>query len=58
MVKNLPANAKRHGFDPWSRKIPLATERLSSCATTIEPVLLNPLSETTEAWCPGARAKQ
>ena len=25
MVKNLPANArcKRHGFDPWLRKIPL-----------------------------------
>ena len=22
MVKNLPANARRHRFDPWIRKIP------------------------------------
>ena len=26
-------------FDPWSRKIPCATEQLSLCATTIESVL-------------------
>ena len=28
-----------HGFEPWSGKIPHATEQLSSCATTTEPVL-------------------
>ena len=49
---------KRHGFDPWPRKIPHATEQLSLCATTIEPVLLNPLSRTTEARCPRAHAMQ
>ena len=25
-----------HGFEPWSRKIPHATEQLSACATTTE----------------------
>ena len=30
---------RRHGFDPWSRKIPHAVEQLSPCAKTIEPVL-------------------
>ena len=49
---------KRHGFNPWSRKIPHATEQLSLCATTIEPVLLNPLNESTEARCPRAHAMQ
>ena len=29
VVKNPPANAAGHGFDPWSRKIPHATEQLS-----------------------------
>ena len=28
-----------HGFEPWSRKIPHATEQLSPCATTTEPAL-------------------
>ena len=28
-----------HGFEPWSRKIPLAAEQLSLCATTTEPAL-------------------
>ena len=32
MVENLSANAGGHGFDPWSRKIPHATEQLSMCA--------------------------
>ena len=27
-----------HRFEPWSRKIPHATEQLSPCATTTEPV--------------------
>ena len=39
VVKNLPANAGGHGFDPWSGKIPHAAEQLSPCATATEPVL-------------------
>ena len=31
-----------HGLDPWSGKIPHATEQLSLCATTTEPVLWSP----------------
>ena len=31
-----------HGFEPWSRKIPHATEQLSLCATTTEPTCLEP----------------
>ena len=30
---------RRHGFDPWSWKIPHAAKQLSPCTTTIEPVL-------------------
>ena len=36
VVENPPANA---GFEPWSGKIPHATEQLSLCATTTEPTL-------------------
>ena len=39
VVKNPPANAGGHGFEPCSVKIPHATEQLSPCATTTEPVL-------------------
>ena len=39
VVKNPPANAGGHGFEPWSGKIPRAAEQLSPCATTTEPVL-------------------
>ena len=45
---------RRVGFDPWSRKIPHATEQLSLCTTTIgpvstawEPKLLNPICPRT-----------
>ena len=44
--ENPPANAgesacqcRGHRFEPWSGKIPHATEQLSSCATTTEPAL-------------------
>ena len=30
---------KRHGFDPWSGKIPHAADQLSPSTTTAEPVL-------------------
>ena len=42
---------KRHGFDPWSRKIPHAAEQLSLCFTTIEPVLWSPGATATELVC-------
>ena len=37
--KEFTCQCRRHGSDPWSRKIPHATEQLSPCATTTEPVL-------------------
>ena len=43
VVKNPPANAGGHGFEPWSGKIPHATEQLSPCATTTEPAHLEPM---------------
>ena len=39
VVKNPPANARRHGFEPWSGKIPHAAEQLSPCDATTEPAL-------------------
>ena len=35
---------RRHGFDPWSGRLPQATEQRSLCATTIDPVALEPRS--------------
>ena len=58
MVKNLPANAGDTGFNPWSGKIPHATEQLSPCATTTEPALWSSCATTTEARAPRARAPQ
>ena len=37
---------RRHGYDPWSRRIPHATEQRSPSATTIEPVLCAVLSHS------------
>ena len=34
--KNPPGNAGDTGYDPWSRKIPHATEQLIPCAATTE----------------------
>ena len=39
VVKSLPANAGDRGLTPWSWKIPHATEQLSQCTITVEPVL-------------------
>ena len=33
VVKNSPTKCRRHGFDPWSRKIP-HVEQLNPCAAT------------------------
>ena len=48
MVKNLPASAGRHSFDPWSSKISHAEEQLSLRTTTTEPVLRNKQSHRSE----------
>ena len=37
--KESACQCRRHGFDPWCRKIPRSVEQLSPCDTTIEPVL-------------------
>ena len=42
--KDSACQSRRHGFDPWSGKIPYAEEQLSSYATTTEPVLCGPHS--------------
>ena len=49
---------RRHGFDPWSRRIPHALEQLSLCAPVIEAVLWSPGATTTEPVCPRACALQ
>ena len=36
--KESTCQCRRHGSDPWSRKIPHATEQLSARATATEPV--------------------
>ena len=40
---------------PWSRKIPYATEQLSQCSTSTEPVPCSLGAPTTEAHAPRAR---
>ena len=35
----IACQCRRHGFEPWSGKIPHAVEQLSLCATTTEPAL-------------------
>ena len=49
--KESSCRCRRHGFEPWSGKIPLATERLSPCATTLGPVLWSWGAETAEPTC-------
>ena len=50
--------ARTHGFDPSSGRIPHATEQLSLCTTTSESMLWSPEASTTEAWAPHACAPQ
>ena len=35
---------QRHGFEPWSQKIPHAVEQLRPCTTTTEAYTLEPVS--------------
>ena len=44
--KESACQCRRHGFDPWFRKILHAVEQLSSRATTTEPVLYTPGAAT------------
>ena len=37
--KESTCQCRRHGFDPWSGKIPHASEQLSPCTTATEPML-------------------
>ena len=37
--QRIARQCRRHGFSPWPRKSPRATERLSPCAATAEPAL-------------------
>ena len=39
VVKNLPTHAGNVGFNPWSWKIPQASELLSLCAAIAEATL-------------------
>ena len=46
-----------HGFDPWPRKIPHASEQPRPCATTTEPVLQLLKAESSRAvLCPETTA--
>ena len=51
--KESACQCRRHGFNPSSRKIPHATEQLSPCSTTTEPV-----PTTSESVHSRARALQ
>ena len=49
VVGNLPANAGRHGFEPWSGRIPCAAEQLSPCAITGEATAVRSPSTTDKS---------
>ena len=48
MVKNFPANARRHGFDPWVGKIPWRRKWQSTSAIPENSGLGNPMDRG--AW--------
>ena len=50
--KESACQCRRHGFKPWSGKIPRATGQLRSCTTTIERVLQSQRATTAEAHVP------
>ena len=46
--KESACQCRRHRFDPLSKKIPHASEQLSLCTTTVEPVLWSLGATTAE----------
>ena len=64
VVKNLPAKARQHGFDPWSRKIPHASGKLSLLSPRSRAwglQWLSPHAKTTELctpWIPCSKTKE
>ena len=56
VVKNLPANAGEHGFEPWPGKIPHAAEQLTPWATAPEPACHNYWS--ARAWSPCSATRE
>ena len=49
VVKNLPCNPGGCRFDPWSEKIPHATEQISPWATAREPASCNDATKILRA---------
>ena len=47
--KESTCQCRRHGFDPWSGKIPYAAEQQSPCTVTVKPVPMSPGTTTREA---------
>ena len=65
--KESACQCRKHGFNPWSGKIPHASEQLSPWATTVlfslcsraqEPQLLSPGAALLKPACPRACARQ
>ena len=63
--KESACQSRRHGFNPWSAKVPHVLGQLSLCATTIEPVprtwepqLLSSYAAAAEALVPRAQVLQ
>ena len=56
MIKELAWQCTSPGLDPWSEKIPEATEQLSPCATSTEPVLWSRELHLRKLSHPRARA--
>ena len=56
--KESACQCRRHVIDPWTGKIPHATEQLSPCTATAEPVLWSLGATAAEALEPKARAAQ
>ena len=49
--KESSCQCRRHRFNPWFGKTPQATEQLSQCVTTTEPVLWSRRAAATESLC-------
>ena len=56
--RKIRLEGRGYGFDPWTEKIPHATEQLNPCAITTEPVLEKPGAGTTKPACSRAYALQ